>query len=433
MELSSTGIIALLLAAGPQDPPAGGAASLPVQHRSLRLEVGTGYDFFAHNFTILNADTTSTLSEGNAYLNLSYSPDTGLDRTVELGDRLFIGQQYIYNTFSAYWREGGWQGWSGSAEARLESKRFNADGLLFSNDHDAIHASLRGAYRWGGQGGIRTSLRGEVFNYEQQTSFFYDTRTWDFTTALRSGDWLGPYWEIETKAGSQAVPDSTVLERDDRDLRVILGWSFDSGGDLQAVAYTGSRDYRFDGPRPDRSLFGMEFNASMAPLKRWGSWFEARMERRTYREQTLVYNNGTDGRLIAGPAWRPGDEWEIRLGAGYQWHASETYTDTTYVDLFGVTQLVDSYTQPFLFVETNIFKSSGLWAFVTLEAGERRYEEQTDWDSDYQYMDLSATAEIPLGMGVALQAMVNVMPERHREPEDNSVTNYTSVDLLWRF
>ena len=77
--------------------------------------------------------------------------------------------------------------------------------------------------------------------------------------------------------------------------------------------------------------------------------------------------------------------------------------------------------------------SAGLWAFITLEAGQRRYAAQTDWDSDFLYMDLSATAEIPLGKGLALQALVNVMPERHREPEDNSVTNYTSVDLLWRF
>ncbi len=46
---------------------------------------------------------------------------------------------------------------------------------------------------------------------------------------------------------------------------------------------------------------------------------------------------------------------------------------------------------------------------------------------------VSATAEIPLWKGLALQALINLTPERHREPEDNSVTNYTSIDLLYRF
>lgn len=433
MTLCTTGMITLILAARPQDPPQGTGAAVPVEHNALRIEVGTGYDFFAHNYTVLSTDTSSTLSEGSAHLNLFYSPYTGNNRTVEIGDRFFVGQQYTYNTLSAYWREGGWQGLNGSAEARWESKRFATDGLIFSNDHDAIHSSIRGTYRWKGQWSLRGRLGGEVFDYEHHSSFFYDTRTWDAAVAMRGGDWLGPYWEVETNTGSQAVPDSTVLDRTESDLRLTLGWVFTDGGDIQTLLYTSGRDYREDGPRPDRSIAGIEVNARLAPLKKWGTWLEARLERRTYAEQTLVYNDGTDGRLMAGPAWRPGDEWEMRAGAGYQWRGSETYTDTTYVDLFGVTQLVDSYTQPFLFAETSLFKSTGLWAFITLEVGQRRYREQTDWDSDFLYMDLGATAEIPLGKSLALQVMANIMPERHREPEDNSVTNYTSVDLLWRF
>ena len=54
-------------------------------------------------------------------------------------------------------------------------------------------------------------------------------------------------------------------------------------------------------------------------------------------------------------------------------------------------------------------------------------------DSDFFYLDVSATAEIPIWRGLALQALINLTPERHREPDDNSVTNYTSVDLLYRF
>ncbi len=433
MALYTTGIFTLILAAKPQDPPAATDTAFPVEHRALRIEVGTGYDFFTHNYTVLSVDTASTLSEGNAHLNLIYSPFTGTDRTVEIGERFFVGRQYTYNTLSAYWREGGWQGLNGSAQVRWESKRFSTDGLLFSNDHDALQGSVRGAYHWPGQWSVRGRLRGEVFDYERHSSFFYDTRTWDGAVAVRGGDWIGPYWELETGAGTQAVPDSTVLDRSDRDLRLTLGWSFTNGGELQTVLYGASRHYGEDGPRPDRSLYGLEVTARLAPLQLWGTWLEARLERHRYAEQTLVYNDGTDGRLLAGPAWRPSDEWEVRIGAGYQWHGSETFTDTTYVDLFGVTQLVDSYTQPFLFAETNIFTSAGLWAFVSVEVGQRRYKEQTDWDSDFLYVDLGATAEIPLGKGVALQAMVNVMPERHREPEDNSVTNYTSIDLLWRF
>ena len=103
------------------------------------------------------------------------------------------------------------------------------------------------------------------------------------------------------------------------------------------------------------------------------------------------------------------------------------------MDLFGTTRLVDSWTQPFLSLEASIFSSSGIWALVGLEVGDRRYEEQTEFDSDYRYVDLTATAEIPLGAGLALQTLVNLTPERHREPEDNSVTNFTSFDVVWRF
>jgi len=433
MAVCTTGILTLLPLVRQQDPPTGTGSAYPLEHRSLRVEVGTGYDFFAHSYTVLSADTTSTLSEGNAHLSVIYSPFTGMDRTVEIGERFFVGRHYTFNTLSAYWREGGWQGASGSAETRWETKQFTTDDLLFSNDHNALHSTLRGAYHWSGQWSVRGRLTGEVFDYEHHSTFFYDTRTLKGALVVRGGDWIGPYWEVEACTGKQAVPDSIVLDHTDRDVRLVLGWSFSDGGDLQTTLYSEDRDYRQEGPRPDRTLAGLRLAGRFAPLQPWGAWLDARLERRTYAQQTLVYTDGADGRLLVGPAWRPDLAWEVRLGAGYQWHTSETFTDTTYADLFGVTQLVDSYAQPFLFAEANVITSAGLWAFITLEAGQRRYAAQTNWDSDFLYVDLSATAEIPLGKGLALQALVNVMPERHREPEDNSVTNYTSVDLLWRF
>ncbi len=433
MALCVTGILTMSQQVTAQNSQGANPSRLPGSAGPLRIELGTGYDFFSYSYTVLNADTTSTTSEGNLHLNLYYTPVSVEGRTVELGNRFFLGRQYNYNTLSAYWREGGWKGASASVETRWETKRYNDDGLFFSNDHDALTGTVRGAYRWRGQWSLSGRLRGELYDYERHSSFFYDTRTVRGGLTLRGGDWIGPFFEIDAEGNEQAVPDSTVLDRTDRDIRATLGWVLGSGGELEADLYYETRDYPVGGPRPDRSRGGAELRGRFAPLEPGGARYEVRFERNSYSEQTLVYNDFTELRALAGPVWRPGDEWEIRLGAGYNLRRTEAFEDSSYVDLFGVMLLTDSYSQPFLYAEANVMKESGLWAFLTLEIGRRDYDTQTEWDSDFWYVDLGATAEIPLWRGLAIQTLINLTPERHREPEDNSVTNYTSVDLLYRF
>lgn len=80
-----------------------------------------------------------------------------------------------------------------------------------------------------------------------------------------------------------------------------------------------------------------------------------------------------------------------------------------------------------------MISEAGFWTFLTFEGGWRTFASDTEWDSDFFYLDVSATTEIPVWKGLVLQALINFTPERHREPDDNSVTNYTSIDLLYRF
>ncbi len=411
----------------------GSLPRLPGMGGPFRVEFGTGYDFFSHSYTVLSADTSSTMSEGNLHLNLHYTPLSTGGHTLEFGDRFFLGQQYTYNTLSAVWRKGTWQGFSTSAETRWETKRFTDKGFIYSNDYDALLGTLRGAYRWSGQWSISGRVRAEQFDYDHHNTFFYDTRTLSGSLRLRGGGWTGPWFEFEADGRSQAAPDTTALDHGDSDLRLVLGWVLPTGGDLQATIYRDVRTYRNAGPRPDRTMHGVRLNGRIAPLSRWGMWLEAGVEKRTYSEQTLVYNDGTDLRFAAGPTWHPGEAWEVRFGTGWQNHRTEGYTDSSYVDLFGVTHITDSWSQPFLFTEANMLSGGGFWAFLTLETGWRTYESETEWDSDFWYVDLSATMEIPVWKGLAIQALINLTPERHREPEDNSVTNYTSIDLLYRF
>lgn len=433
MALCAAGLITMSPQVAAQNPSAESATSYPGKIGPLRVEIGTGYDFFSYSYTLLNADTASTMSEGNLHLNVLYAPHTNSNRIVEIGDRIFLGREYNYNTLSAYWREGGWQGASATADLRWDSKHFHNGELLFSNDHNAVLGTLRGAYNWSGQWSLRGRLHGEIYDYEHHNTYFYDTRTWGGALTLRGGEWTGPFWEIEAGGSSQTVPDSTLLSRTNQKLRLIAGWGFSSGGELQATLYLEGRDYPDDGPRPDRTLTGLELDGRFAPLQRWGAWLQTRLDNQSYGRQTLIYNNGSDVRIAAGPAWRPSDESEIRLGAGYHYHFSKTYTDTTYMDLFGVTHLTDSYSQPFLFTDAYLISSGGLWMFTTVEAGYRSYKSEIGWDSDFLYVDLGVTAEIPLWKSLALQILTNFTPERHREPEDNSITNYISVDFLYRF
>ncbi|MFC1628839.1 hypothetical protein ACFL3H_06965 [Gemmatimonadota bacterium] len=406
---------------------------LPGMGGPLRVEFGTGYDFFSHSYTVLSVDTSSTMSEGNLHLNLHYTPLSTGNHTLEFGDRFFLGQQYTYNTLSAIWRKGTRQGLSTSAETRWETKRFTDEGFIYSNNYNAFLGTLRGAYRWSGQWSISGRVKAERFDYDHHNTFFYDTRTLSAALMLRGGDWTGPWFELEAGGRSQAAPDTTALDHGDSDLRLVLGMVFPTGGDLQATIYQDVRTYGNAGPRPDRTMLGARLDGRIAPLSRWGMWLEAGIERRTYGEQTLIYNDGTELRFAAGPSWHPGEAWEVRFGTGWQNHRTEGYTDSSYVDLFGVTQLTDSWSQPFLFTEANVFSSGGFWAFLTLETGWRSYESDTEWDSDFWYVDLSATLEVPVWKGLAIQALINLTPERHREPEDNSVTNYTSIDLIYRF
>jgi hypothetical protein len=426
----------LVLMAVPQDPTvpaAGDPEPMPVGYRPLRVELGAGYDFFSHSYTMLNTDTTSTLSEGNGTLNVSWAPWLSSGSTLQLGNRLFLGSQYTHNVLTGYWNSGYGPGFSWTADTRWEMKRHFVDGLAFSNDHNGLYGSLRGSYRWSQQWSLRARLRGEVFDYSEHTEFFYDTRTWSGAVSVRGGGWLGPWWQIEMGGGNQAVPDSTMLDSGDRNARLDLGWTFENGGEVDAAVVRRERDYSENGPRPDRALTGVRIAGRSAPFSTWGGWVDLRLDRTAYARQTLVYNDGTELRVSGGPAWHPSALWEVRLGGGYLWHRTKAFADTSYTDLFGVTQLVDSYSQPFIFAEANVIGTSGLWAFLTLEIGQRNYVSETDWDSDFLYVDLMATAEIPLVSGIALQALINLTPERHREPEDNSVTNYTSVDLIWRF
>ncbi len=429
--------VALLLMAFPQmtiqGQQNGSLPRLPGMSGPLRVEFGTGYDFFSHSYTVLSADTSSTMSEGNLHLNIHYTPLSKGNHTLEFGDRFFLGRQYAYNTLSAAWRKGTWQGLSASAESRWETKRFNDDGFIFSNDHDAFLGTLRGAYRGRGQWSVRGRVRTELFDYDHHNTFFYDTRSVSGALALRGGGWIGPWFELEADTRSQTAPDTTALDYGDFDLRLVLGWVFPGGGDLQATIYRDDRNYRNAGPRPNRIIHGVRLDGRLAPLSRWGMWYEARVETRAYSEQTLIYNDGTDLRLAAGPTWHPGEAWEVRFGGGWRHHRTESYADTSYIDLFGVTQLTDSWSQPFLFTEANVISGGGFWAFLSLETGWRAFESETEWDSDFWYVDLSATLEIPIWKGLALQTLINITPERHRESEDNSVTNFTSFDLLYRF
>jgi hypothetical protein len=205
------------------------------------------------------------------------------------------------------------------------------------------------------------------------------------------------------------------------------------GFEVSGALRLDTRDYPESGPRPDRNLVGLDLSTRTSPFSRWGTWAEARFERIRYDRQTLVYNDATEWRVAGGPAWNPSMSWDLRLGAGAEWHRAASVQDTTYTDLFGVTQIVDSYVRPFLFAEANLLSSGGVWLLATLEIGHHDYDQATDWDSDFYYVDLVATAEVPLMGGLALQALVNLTPERHREPEDNTITNYTSLDLVWRF
>jgi hypothetical protein len=397
------------------------------------VELGTGYDFFSHNYTVLSADTATTMSNGNLQVNLHYTPLSSDRHTLEVGDRFFTGNQYTWNSFSAAWRSGGWQGLSAAAETRWELKRFSDGGLAFSNDHDALLATLRGAYRWSGQWGVTGRLKIEQFDYDHHNSYFYDTRTASGALTFRGGGWTGPWFEIEAGGRSRSAPDTTALDHSDLDLRLVLGWVMPGGGELTATLRQSDRDYLSGVARPDRTIRGLRFDGRIAPLRRWGGWFEAWIESRGYTEQTLMYTDGFDLRLTAGPTWIPGEAWEVRIGGGWQRHTTDSYSDTTWVDLFGVTQITDSWSQPFLFAEASVISTTGFWAFLTLEGGWRAFSSDTEWDSDFFYLDLSAMAEIPIWRGLALQTLINLTPERHREPEDNSVTNYTSIDLLYRF
>jgi len=399
----------------------------------LRLEVGTGYDLFTHSYRVLSSDTSNTTSEGNLQLNVFWSPPTAGESNLEFGDRFFIGREYTWNSLAAGWRHDGWYGPGGSVEVRWETKRFAGGIGDYANDHDALFGTVRGTWRWSGQRSVQARLSAERWDYERHTSWLYDTSSLRGGIAARTGAWTGPWGELELAGRRQSVPDSSVLDRTEADLRATAGWLYENGSEGELVLSFGRRDYPESGPRPGYDRLGLDLRGRLSPLTRWGGWLDARFEHFRYDRQTIVYNDASDLRLAAGPAWRPADAWEVRFGAGVAGHRATAFTDTTWQDIFGVTRIADSWSQPFVYSELNLMTLSGLWAFVTFEAGWRDYTGATDWDSDFLYLDLSALAEIPLGRRVALQVMANITPESHREPEDNSVTNYLSVDLFYRF
>jgi hypothetical protein len=400
---------------------------------ALRLETGIGFDLFRHSYQVLSADTSSTLSDGNAFLDLLWSPLQDPTRQLDLGNRFYLSNEYFHNVVSGYWSRVRGRGLSWTADARWETKRFLQDGLSYANDHDAWQAGLRAEYRWRDRWGVRTRLQADSFDYAQRSDFFYDTRSWAFETGVGGGSWFGPWWELAAGLGAQAAPDTSALDHDNRHLRLRAGWVFADAGDVSAELEVSRRDYPTGGPRPDRDLTALEVYGRLRPLETWGAWFDLSQTRYQHAEQTLVYNDATERRLTAGPAWHPSYSLEVRVGAGLTDRTSEGFTDTSYVDLFGVTRIVDAWRQPFLFTEVTLFTTGGLWMMVSLEAGRREYDDATDWDSDFTYLDLGGTAEVPLAGGLALQLLFNYTPEQHREPEDNRVTNYTSVDLIWRF
>ena len=394
----------------------------------LDSRISTGFDVFTQTYQLALEDTTETISEMDATLdmelgtigrrihNWSFSPRLGVgsERNREALD---FGYVFKPDRRLSRFRV------TGTVQARQYRKTTDYN---LSSDNRESDIGLRwlpvaGPRR---QGELRLDF--DTLDYTTPSTLEANRREAALGAYLKSGTESRRLWRVGVRGGRRVYPDSSAIDRD------IVGVEFEYDrnsflGPNLRVHYRGERREVSD-PDVRPSSWG-HWSSLEATLPVEDMWIVADLRNEIWRydAQWGAYSNqlrwtgsgGVRGGGLGGPGWR------ILL---------------TYQDL-------DSQTGDESFRQLGI--RGGLEHFgdrlsgdLTLEAGRRNYEATVDslglddpyaLYSDFTYLESWLTGSWRFNDHLSLDAMINYMPERHSADMDDQAMGFGNIRILYRF
>lgn len=398
-----------------------------------RLRLSAGHDTFLQTYYLATDDTTETITEFNLAADYEARSRRQNKHQWHWRTELVAGSQLRRELFDVGYR---WQPATGKPRVRTDlswaGRQYRADSDYgLNSDTREIRGDLY-LYPWyGRRAGLDLRLRARRLDHSRPSVLEQDYREVGAAAFLNSRGTASGIWRCGLRATQRAYPDSAAIDRE----------TFAVEGDLDRSLGLGDLWLYH---RSERRLIADE-NARPSA---WLHWDEAR----------LAVPAGS-GHVIANlnsEVWRYDrettvwfDAWRTDLELGYRW--GDLLRSQQQVSLTGQRLAAgaspEAYTQAGLRGSIEAYHHA-LSGILSLEVGRRWYRNGADdsgdptgaFDlgglalaySDFTYLEIWIMATWTLNDRWSLDLTASYQPERHTEPDDNTVLGFSSLRLAWR-
>lgn len=396
-------------------------------------EVRLGYDYFSHDYQVIDRDTTNAFSEGSVRFVLAYRPPPTEDRSLEGQAELFLGKDYWQadlNLERGFSRRGAWA-W----EAEVSGRQYrSSSSLSFSNDH--LLGETRLQYRRPLRPSLELRLSDRVYAiaYAEASDYLYDSVLNDARASVRIGQVLSHSLDLELTHRTLVVPDSSGIGYGSDELSAEYFWMSGLSAMVAARGSTEWRRYPAGSPRSDFLRAECELDLDWAITDDTSLETVLGLEAEWYETLDPIYHNSRTLRVQVGPARDLTDRWDLKFLPGVEIYDVSEYEDPTGTATEELLYLQESYREFLLEIVSDYLRLPRFWCDLSAKVGRRDYEFPDDvLDSDYWYLDLGILAELALWKDTYLDVTALFSPEKHRNPEDNTAINVFSVWLGYGF
>lgn len=393
----------------------------PAGSQELLLTPGLGHDrftetFFLEDSTAIDPDSLDQIKRTEDGLRESYaSLGIGLKQT---GWRL---ESTTYATDAA-WRNIS-EGWGrvergrfrGDLNGRLEWKGIDTDDTLASAYTYArieMKPRLRVDEKWSMIG----SMDWELGDYHGNTAYTVDYRRLRGQAGVEFiGDML-EYFDLRAGLSRRSVPDSALLEYDEKFVRAgASGWRTGSVTWTADASFT-DRTYSPGNAEDDHRRWWSDLRMDWYLGVLWRLEGAAEWQYWDYKPDSTINDDFVNWRLGAAAHIRPLPSWEFggEIETRFERTTSDSETGTDYDQWEAGPRISWTPAPP-------------VWLELSPRVGRRDYGAAATYYDSYDFWEVSAQGDVFLSRGPTASVMVSYLSEGHDDPARDLDQLYLSL------